>query len=387
MFQLFRSPPVILELANIRTMRYFAFYLVSTWCSTLASTGTASHSLAPCASNIDCSLNGVCNNGVCDCDRPWKGPSCGVLGYKVSPASGKSLYPISDPKNTWNGPIVGPDEKGKYHLYDPIYPEGNLLGCTNIKHGVADNVTGPYRWDVMPDISGRCNPAFVTYTDAVSGKTKYTLWPSGSEIQTADSPDGPFTPISGTKGVAGGNPAPLYHNGAFYATSQSTRTVVTATDLSGPWTVFANISVPVPRNVHVEDPFMWIDKRGNWHIVNHAYDVLETENCANSTLSAHTFSADGKNWHMLVPTVEPYTHTVEYDDGTSHTYTTLERPNIHFDSSGQMTHINLAADLVTGNEGCKDIPNCFIRGEQGHCACTNCKYTDHAGTIIVALDV
>lgn len=106
-----------------------------------------------------------------------------------------------------------------------------------------------------------------------------------------------------------------------------------------------------------------------------------------STLSTHTFSSDGKEWHMLVPNVEPYTHTVAFDDGTTHTYTTLERPNIHFDASGQMTHINLAADLITGNEGCKDIPNCHPHGEEGHCACTNCKYTDHAGTIIVALDV
>ena len=28
----------------------------------------------------------------------------------------------------------------------------------------------------------------------------------------------------------------------------------------------------------------------------------------------------------------PYGHSVKFDDGTSHTYTTLERPNIHFNS-------------------------------------------------------
>ena len=43
---------------------------------------------------------------------------------------------------------------------------------------------------------------------------------------------------------------------------------------------------------------------------------------------------------------------MQYDDGTSHTYTTLERPNLHFDATGQLTHINLAVDLVTGDEGC-----------------------------------
>lgn len=36
-----------------------------------------------CTSNLDCSLNGICSGGVCVCDKPWKGESCGVLSYKV----------------------------------------------------------------------------------------------------------------------------------------------------------------------------------------------------------------------------------------------------------------------------------------------------------------
>jgi hypothetical protein len=72
---------------------------------------------------------------------------------------------------------------------------------------------------------------------------------------------------------------------------------------------------------------------------------------------------------------------VHFDDGTSHTYTTLERPNIHFDAAGQMTHLGLAADLVTGDEGCAN--RTWRRG--GKTACTNCKYTDHAGTLLVKL--
>jgi hypothetical protein len=79
-------------------------------------------------------LNGLCTSGSCTCDKPWKGKSCGTLGYKVTPASGKNLYNSSDPRNTWNGPIVtGPD--GTYHLYDPIYKVGSLGGPTAILHG------------------------------------------------------------------------------------------------------------------------------------------------------------------------------------------------------------------------------------------------------------
>ena len=96
--------------------------------------------------------------------------------------------------------------------------------------------------------------------------------------------------------------------------------------------------------------YLWIDKRDNWHVINHAYDTRQLDNCAHSILSTHFFSEDGKEWQCADD--EPYGHTVHFDDGTTHTYTTLERPNIHFDTAGQMTHLGLAADLVTEDEGC-----------------------------------
>ena len=150
------------------------------------------------------------------------------------------------------------------------------------------------------------------------------------------------------------------------------------------WETFASIShagLPTNDQYHVEDPFMWVDKRGNWHIINHAYANLEYRNCGTSVVSAHFFSADGANWTF---SPQPYGHTVKYDDGTSHTYTTLERPNLHFDHTGQLTHINLAADLVTGDEGCA---NRTKHAHFGHTPCDNCKWDDHAGTIVVALAV
>ena len=140
-------------------------------------------------------------------------------------------------------------------------------------------------------------------------------------------------------------------------------------------------------NTIVAGPDRDIGGAGNWHIINHAYDVTQALDCGNSTLSAHVFSEDGKTWHMLEPSVEPYTHTVHYADGTSHTYTTLERPNCHFNAQGTMTHINLAADMMTQASGCPDYVKCPDFERRGaQCACTNCKYADHTGTIIIALD-
>lgn len=85
-----------------------------------------------CAGPLDCSLNGECSPaGVCVCDTPWSGSVCGVLSYKTTPKSGKSLYPESDPHNTWNGAIIqGTD--GVYHLYNPLYPAGSLGGTTTL---------------------------------------------------------------------------------------------------------------------------------------------------------------------------------------------------------------------------------------------------------------
>ena len=112
---------------------------------------------------------------------------------------------------------------------------------------------------------------------------------------------------------------------------------------------------------------------------------MQYEHCGNSTASAHFFSADGKSWSQAAD--EPYSHTVQYDDGSSHTYTTLERPNIHYDEkvgAVVMSHINLAADLVTGDEGCASRTK---HAHFGHTPCDNCKWDDHAGTTIIALDV
>ena len=131
-----------------------------------------------------------------------------------------------------------------------------------------------------------------------------------------------------------------------------------------------------------------VDKRGHFHIINHAYSAHEWQNCASSVLSSHFFSPDGKAWHFhpkaFGKAFQPYSHNVEYDDGTSHMFVTLERPSVFFDQHGQLTHIHLAADLVTGDEGCGARVN---HTHFGHCPCDNCKYEDHGGTTIVALDV
>ena len=186
----------------------------------------------------------------CVCDKPWTGATCGSLAYnKTTPAVAKSLYNISsDPRNTWNGPIVGPVD-GKYHIYNCIYEVGSLGGPTSILHGTSSTVEGPWEWTSRPDLptDGGENAAFVTYRNQSSNggaTTVYSLWIGGT-VRVADSPDGPFHKIQNFS-YPGGNPAPIYRSadadkggagtsgsrgGAFFMTNQATTTIYTVEDL------------------------------------------------------------------------------------------------------------------------------------------------------------
>lgn len=342
-----------------------------------------------CVSDLNCSLNGVCGaSGTCVCDRPWTGSACGALEYVTTAATGRSLYPESDPHNTWNGAIIrGPD--AVYHLFVPVYPPGQLGGTTTMAHGTAVNITGPYTWGKQPDIHidplGEFNgPKSVVYNDSSTGKTVYSLWLGGG-VYLSDNLYGEFKRLEGFS-YPGANPAPLYHNGAFYYTDSPTMTVYTTPQLvaGAKWTEYGSIGrAGVPSNWICEDAAMFVDARGHFHIINHAYDPHEWEHCSTSVISSHFFSPDGRTWHFLPQAIQPYSHTVDYDDGTSHMFVTMERPSVFFDDQGRLTHIHLAADLDTGDEGCGARVN---HSHFGHCPCDNCKYGDKGGTTIIALN-
>ena len=59
----------------------------------------------PCATDDDCSLNGVCRAGACDCLAGWSGPECAVLN--VQPATkGAGLHAPgggTDAVSSWGG--------------------------------------------------------------------------------------------------------------------------------------------------------------------------------------------------------------------------------------------------------------------------------------------
>ena len=334
----------------------------------------ASNAAQQCTSEMDCSLNGLCLNSQCICDAPWGGLQCSQLEYSVTLASAKSIYNNSDPRNTWGGPLVGPGSDGKYHAFIPLYEIGSLQHghVETTLHGIADSPTGPWDFNLLPNISSTSiNPQFLAFKNSSSGETFVSLWVDGG-VLLSNSLYGPFIPHMGL-GLYQTNPAPIYVNKTFYSTSQFTTEVYVASELQGPWSIFANISHPATLPYHVEDPFMWIDRRGHWHIINHAYNLSEFTDCSASHVSSHFFSEDGKNWHW---SDRPYSHVVQYDDGSEKTFATLERPNLLFNSYGQPTYLTVAVDLEASNN-CSNVQQC--------CAC--CKAGDHSGTAVIKLAV
>ena len=107
-------------------------------------------------------------------------------------------------------------------------------------HGTSATITGPYDWTSEPTIPGGINPAALTYVDNTTGKTVYTLWNGG--ISASKSPDGPWTKLPG-RNPCGLNPAPAYHHGIFYCTSQHTTEIFWSRQINTGWTKLSDINV------------------------------------------------------------------------------------------------------------------------------------------------
>ena len=251
----------------------------------------------PCETSLDCSLNGVCTAGICSCDSPWTGPRCGILRFaSPSPAAGRDLWPVNDTAhNTWNGPMIGPEDDGLYHMYLPVYAHPSttpLYNPTDMFHGTASHRLGPWTWRNLTGVDVNFNPGALVYGKGTH--KRYTIWVSGhpGKIYHSQSPDGPFTEIPGSNATVACsiNPSPLFVNGTFYCTGQKGGTIMTAPHLGGPWKEYATID-----GVRGEDPFLYVDKRGNWHALYHSAN--------GSQVNADVFSLTCRCMHFCLKSV------------------------------------------------------------------------------------
>ena len=87
--------------------------------------------------------------------------------------------------------------------------------------------------------------------------------------------------------------------------------------------------------------------------------------CASGPVSFHAFSRNGTVWDALLEYIQPYSSRVEYEDGTSATFTSLERPKLFVDESGTPSHLFNAA-FSPGSADCAPT------------SCTECKWNGTA---------
>jgi hypothetical protein len=349
-----------------------------------------------CRTDLECSLNGVCNadTGICHCDRPWTGDSCGLLGFAAAAKDPVLPTFTSQTHFSWGGSIIkvsGASNVTTYHAFFAHWSDGKIGGNSSvIVHGTSSaSITGPFSFSATPLTHGTAPQMVVWRRPKLA--TKYVLFVSSPpRVLISTKPEGPFTEHA-LSGPHCGNSAPaLSADGIWYLACQATTKLHMALSPQGPYSVFGSIApwenVSGLQERHVEDPMLYIDKRNHFHIVNHAWNYSEYRNCASSAVSAHTFSRDGKQWHTLEPFVQPWGHSVGHADGTSTVYSTLERPYILQNEAGELTHIIFAADAQTGDAGCK-----ARKAESGPCSqpwpcsCVLCKFWDRSQSIIVPL--
>ena len=92
---------------------------------------------------------GVCVGGVCQCDLPWSGETCGVLErLPVNKLNqpGASIYGHQPNVSSWGGSILT-DGAGLHHLFAAQMQTGGLIGWgsqSECVHATSKTIGGPF---------------------------------------------------------------------------------------------------------------------------------------------------------------------------------------------------------------------------------------------------
>lgn len=321
-----------------------------------------------CTSDLNCSLNGVCKKAKCECDAPWSGDSCAVMLRKSSQLGG--MYGFSPNVSSWGGNPVKADD-GTYHLYVAEMAVGGLKNwgskseCT---HAISANLSGPYQkvdeavpiWCHNPNTIRDKNGTYLLFHIGNGNKQN-----SSNFLHYSFSPNGPWIPGS-TKPKSCNNPAPAFHpNGTLFCICNHLD-ITYASSWNSTWAPLRNIGHPSDDpDRHWEDPFLWFDRGGNWHILYHVYCLKRFE-ANKECYSGHAFSINGYQWTFSP--IEPHNGTVHFIDGSSKRFATRERPHILFADESKTT----PAFLITGVSP-HPVDSSCDRCKRN--ACSQCKVT------------
>jgi len=371
-----------------------------------------------CHSDIDCSLNGLCKRGACECDAAWSGDHCETL--ELMPAALENGYKQQG-RASWGGSVI--KDRDTYHMFVEELVNGCGLNTyarnMRVAHATSSTPAGPYKpinlassysastphavrdpkdgswlifltgcgveaclavdqckdgitWNnasMSPCRKSDAHEPFVgvghaapctcpKHGHAVPGPECSVDW--GTNVLRATSPDGPWkltAPLldvkhpskkhkDGTPWVFANPSALILENGTalvmyrdFLQKLRFPATNVIGLAFSdngweGPYTRFQEKIFPD----YAEDPHIYMDKRGNLHMLAHSL-CNKWPRCP--AVGGHAASADGgQTWHYSGGAA--YSTTVRYEDGSQVTYSRRERPEMLVNEHGEPTH------LITG---------------------------------------
>ena len=364
----------------------------------LPAVGVVSMSVAASAAAAcpeQCSLNGMClPSGACQCDTPWTGANCGVLerlAVNATQQPGASIFGYSPNVSSWGGSILT-DGRGLHHLFVAQMQTGGLIGWgseSECVHATSTSLGGPFsKQSVL--VPKECHgPVVLRAPDGEylmlhqgdgRGSARNTSSPADF-MHHSSSPAGPWVPTTTTPasldpaGRGCGMPTAAFHpNGTLFVVCGNGHGLYAADTWNGHWRLVTALVTP-PK---WEDPTLWFDRRGNWHIVYHVW-AAEPFEAHHEPASGHGFSSTGTEWTFS--TTQPFTGTVNFTDGTSKQFATRERPQMIFTDAARHTPVGLTSAVSPQPLGpwCKEC-------KMG--ACSQCKVSpgrDWTYTIFQAL--
>ena len=312
----------------------------------------------PCRTNDDCSLNGVCSHGSCNCRPQWNGLRCETLVLRPA-TRGAGYRGVDGGANTssWGGAVLRSDD-GRYHMWVSEITEHCGIGTwaqnSRIIRAEAKDLASPFVrkqvvWGVFahePMVQRAPSGEYVMWfvsdrqesahgqckccreASKCDGSTGPGDCPTGQRAGSASptymsfakAPEGPWSaPQKIFPHYIGSdmNFAPLIlPNGSLVALWR--KWICSGTNCDGTGRLgsrvfiarasdWRNISTYVREsnevvstdlgNAGTEDPFLYLDEDGNYHaLFHHMYGEDSAHHWWLNTCGGHAFSRDGQTW-------------------------------------------------------------------------------------------
>ena len=306
-----------------------------------------------CKDEADCSLGGLCVQSKCRCDPAFTGPNCAALA--LAPASRKPLWNAPPRTASWGGNAVYDRSDRKWHLFFAEFLNHCGLGSwgTNsvVSHAIADEPAGPYTKQGVVQPAFHHNPSvaydnstgtFLLFSIGNGSATPGNCTPHAApSVGAADPAAAGIITLSHASSASGPwvtLPAPALSGrpGKWdaFVTNPSVHVFANGTVLMAyrggwsPWHVglavapswrgpYRRVSDEPAFAVQNEDPGLFVDQRGNFHMLTHYFGPRGP--------GGHAFSRDGLSWTFAGQAYDLWLH---YDDGKSTRVARRERPQV-----------------------------------------------------------